>query len=89
MLAWARDKRCRTQPIERPGCSACVAVAMTRLQPAYQEPKSSVLAVVAMLAWRSLVAVASLIVSANTSWRGPATSAAERNRWMDWAAQHA
>ena len=53
MLVRARDKRCRPQPCELLSCSPFVQVASMRLQPAGQELSPPVLAVVAMLAWRS------------------------------------
>ena len=37
MLAWARDKRCQTRPIEVAGWSARVVVGVMRLQPPCQQ----------------------------------------------------
>ena len=53
VLVRVRDKRCRPRPCELLSCSPRVEVATTRLQPAAQELNPPVLAVVAMLAWRS------------------------------------
>ena len=48
-----RDERCRPRPCELLSCSPRVEVAAMALQPAAQELNPPVLAVVAMLAWRS------------------------------------
>ena len=54
MLVRVSDKRCRPRPCELLSCSPCVEVATMALQPAAQELSPPVLAVVAMLVWRSL-----------------------------------
>ena len=53
MVVRARDKCCQARPIELLGCSAHVVVGVMRLQPACQLLYPPVLAVVALLAWRS------------------------------------
>ena len=53
MLVSVRDERCRARPIELLSCAPFVQVATMRLQPAGQELSPPVLAVVALLAWRS------------------------------------
>ena len=53
MLVRVRDERCRPRPCELLSCSPRVEVASMALQPAAQELNPPVLAVVAMLAWRS------------------------------------
>ena len=53
-LVWVRDEGCRPRPIELLSCSPRVQAASMRLQPARQQLNPPVLAVVALLAWRSL-----------------------------------
>ena len=60
---WARDKCCPRRCIEMLGCSPRVEVATMALQPAAQELNPPVLAVVAMLVWRSPPLLPSIVLA--------------------------
>ena len=80
MLVRVRDKRCRPRPCELLSCSPRVEVATMALQPAAQELNPPVLAVVALLAWRSPPLLpSSRHEGGGTCWCGYVTHGANRD----------